>query len=107
MGKPQRRRGNTSRNKHLHKKLKVKRHTRDIDQVFEDIQPGKVEKYDEMEIDEDLPGLGQHYCVTCAKYFVDGNTLITHKTTKFHKRMVKELKVEPHNHKSAELYSRY
>merc|ERR1712224_731816 len=95
MGKPQRRRGNTARNKHLHKRLKTKRYTRDIDQVFEDVQPGNIEKFDNLAIDEDLPGLGQHYCVSCSKYFVD------------HKRMVKQLKEEPHNHKSAELYGRY
>jgi bud site selection protein 20 len=107
MGKPQRRRGNTSRNKHLHKKHKTKRYTRDIDQVFEDQKPENITKFTELSEDEELPGMGQYYCVTCAKHFCDDKGLIAHKVTKFHKRMVKELKVEPHNHKSAELYAKY
>jgi bud site selection protein 20 len=108
MGKPQRRRGNTARNKHLRKAhIKTKRFTRDIDQVYEDIQPDNICKFDNPDIDEALPGLGQYYCITCAKHFTDHKSLLAHKTTKFHKRMVKTLKVEPHNHKSHELYSKY
>ena len=107
MGKPQRRRGNTARNKHLHKKHKTKHYTRDIDQVWEDIQPENIRKFDNMPIDEDLPGLGQHYCVTCSKFFVDQYALEQCKRTKFHKRMIKNLRERPHDHKSAELYSKY
>jgi len=29
------------------------------------LKPGKVEKLQSQPIDEDLPGLGQHYCIPC------------------------------------------
>merc|ERR1712183_84338 len=108
MGQPQRRRGNTAKNKHLHKcHIKFKRHTREVDQVYEDLQPENIQKFDNPEIDESLPGLGQHYCISCAKHFVDDKSLISHKTGKFHKQMVKRLKEEPHNQRLHELYSKY
>jgi len=39
-----------------------------------------------LEVDEDLPGLGQHYCTPCARYFHDETTLSNHLLTKDHKR---------------------
>lgn len=107
MGKPQRRKRNHSNNKFNHRRIKAKHLTRDVDQVFEDIQPENIEKFENMEVDEELPGLGQNYCKTCAKHFVNNKALVDHEGTKFHKRMIKQLKTEPHNHKSAELYGRY
>ncbi|TEB36840.1 hypothetical protein FA13DRAFT_1622903, partial [Coprinellus micaceus] len=43
-------------------------------------------------IDYDLPGLGQHYCVECAKYYETDNALKSHWKSKVHKRRLKELK---------------
>merc|ERR1712188_168317 len=60
----------------------------DIDQIVEDL---KLEK---QPIDPDLPGLGQHYCVSCATHFVDSKALVDHKKTKPHKRRLKALKEE-------------
>ena len=36
--------------------------------------------------DDDLPGLGQHYCVYCARHFHDDATLEQHTKTKDHKK---------------------
>ena len=38
------------------------------------------------EQDEDLPGLGQHYCVTCAAHFIDESALRTHEKSRPHRR---------------------
>ena len=58
-----------------------------MDQIQDDLAK-VLEKGEDMkfEIDEDLPGLGQHYCTSCAKHFSDQATLELHSQTKFHKR---------------------
>ena len=38
------------------------------------------------ELSDDLPGMGQFYCLDCARHFSDEKTLATHKLTKDHKR---------------------
>jgi bud site selection protein 20 len=50
----------------------------------------------------DLPALGQHYCVECAKWFEDEHNLVAHRKGKNHKRRVRILKDEPHTQKTAE-----
>ena len=40
-------------------------------------------------MDEDKVGLGQHYCVTCARYFITEKAIETHRTTKEHKKRFK------------------
>ena len=41
-------------------------------------------------------GLGQIYCVACARYFRDDDNYDRHIRTKPHKKRVKELQEEPH-----------
>lgn len=43
------------------------------------------------ELDDDVPGCGRHFCLTCSKYFVDAKALDTHTKTKPHKRRLAEL----------------
>lgn len=38
------------------------------------------------EPDEDLPGMGQHYCITCARHFMNETILQQHRNTKDHRR---------------------
>ena len=38
------------------------------------------------EVDDDLPGLGQFYCLECARHFDSNDTLDKHKLSKLHKR---------------------
>ena len=40
-------------------------------------------------MDEDKAGLGQFYCVTCARYFISEKAIETHRTTKEHKKRFK------------------
>lgn len=70
-----------------------------LDQVADDIKnPRRVE----FEIDLDLPGLGQHYCVQCARHFISGKVLAAHKRTKPHKARLRELKEKPYTQAEAE-----
>jgi len=39
---------------------------RDIDQIHDDIQPENAAKFEKPELDPDLPGMGQFYCIPCA-----------------------------------------
>ena len=96
MGHAQRRKGNTAKHKQIGKSRKTKRYQRDIDQIVNDIQPQNIIKFNNLEIDEDLPGLGQFYCVFCAKYFINKNVLENHYKTKEHKKRVKRTKEEPY-----------
>jgi bud site selection protein 20 len=58
-------------------------------------------------MDETLPGLGQHYCVPCARYFVDIKALEIHEKSKLHKKALRRLKEEPFTHKDAEIAGKY
>jgi bud site selection protein 20 len=56
-----------------------------------------------VELDDDLPSHGKHYCVTCARYFISNEALAGHEKTKPHKRRIKELAgPPPHNQVDAE-----
>ncbi|KJE95932.1 hypothetical protein CAOG_06321 [Capsaspora owczarzaki ATCC 30864] len=50
----------------------------------------------------DLPGLGQFYCVACARYFIDELSLNVHFKSKVHRRRLKELKEPAYTQEDAE-----
>jgi len=51
-------------------KRKTRRFTRDLDQIHADLRSERhLERYKETKAAEDLPGLGQWYCIECAKWF--------------------------------------
>lgn len=52
--------------KHLKKKYRTKRRTKDLDQIHVDLQPQNAAKLKSQEVDMDLPGAGQYYCIQCA-----------------------------------------
>jgi bud site selection protein 20 len=104
MGKCQRRRKNTSKNKQYQKVRKTKHRTRDIDEILVDLMPENLLKNEKREIDEDLPGLGQFYCVFCSRYFTDNSTLQSHIKTKEHKKRVKRTKDEPYTIEDSKKY---
>ncbi|KFY26128.1 hypothetical protein V491_01447 [Pseudogymnoascus sp. VKM F-3775] len=84
-------------------RTKTRRHTRDLDQVKSDMLSSKhLAQYQATKASEDLPGLGQFYCVECAKWFEGENSQRTHLKGKNHKRRVKALKEEPYSQKEAE-----
>lgn len=76
-----------SSNLYFKKGHKVSRRSKDIDQIQEELKTYNptVNK----PIDQDLPGLGQYYCLTCARYFITESTLLTHNTSKVHKKRLK------------------
>ncbi|CAK9787281.1 putative bud site selection-related protein [Cutaneotrichosporon oleaginosum] len=65
--------------------------TKDLDQIQHDIDHSR-KKLEKQPIDEDKPGLGQHYCVECGKYYETDAALRTHTKSKVHKRRLKDLK---------------
>ncbi|EPY52454.1 zinc finger protein [Schizosaccharomyces cryophilus OY26] len=73
---------------------------RDLDQIHQDlIEP---EKHETRPLDPDLPGLGQHYCVECARHFASEEARQVHKRSKVHRRRLKDLKEAPYSQEEAE-----
>jgi bud site selection protein 20 len=66
MGGVQKRKRNHKNIRDTYRKYRLKRRTKDIDQIHEDLKPENADKLKAQPIDPDLPGLGQHYCVHCA-----------------------------------------
>lgn len=54
------------------------------------------------EVDLDVPGAAQHYCLHCARYFIDNHALLEHFKTKVHKRRLKALELEPYTVEESE-----
>jgi bud site selection protein 20 len=104
MGKAQRRRGNTSKNKQFQKIRRTRNKTKDIDQIIEDLKPENLVKLEVQPIDEDLPGLGQHYCIFCSRYFIDRHSLDAHVKSKEHKKRVKVTKELPYTIEDSKKY---
>ncbi|KAJ2083474.1 hypothetical protein H4R24_000747 [Coemansia sp. RSA 988] len=89
-------------NKELHNKYKTKRRTKDLDQVQHDLKPGNKERMLSIPLDEDLPGLGQHYCIECARYYIDEMALVRHRHGREHKRRLRDLKDPAYTQEEAE-----
>ena len=57
---------------------------------------------DKTALDPDKPGLGQYYCVACARYCISAKALADHQSQKKHKRRLKTLLTEkPYSHAEA------
>ncbi|KAL9603658.1 MAG: hypothetical protein Q9219_000977 [cf. Caloplaca sp. 3 TL-2023] len=60
---------------------------RDLDQVHADLRSSKhLAEHKTAKPAEDLPGLGQFYCVECAKWFESEHSMLQHRRGKNHKR---------------------
>eukprot|EP00397_Hematodinium_sp_SG-2012_P058652 GEMP01074431.1.p1 GENE.GEMP01074431.1~~GEMP01074431.1.p1 ORF type:complete len:148 (+),score=18.04 GEMP01074431.1:55-444(+) len=77
-----------------------KRRTKDHDQKHDDLK--NKHKFEKMPINEDLPGEGQHYCISCARYFMDAQSLQAHFKSKLHKRRLKAVLEDPWTQQDAE-----
>lgn len=85
------------------RRIKTKRMTRALDQIYSDLRsPRHLSLHKSSKPAEDLPGLGQWYCIECAKYFEGENNFEQHKRGKNHKRRVRMLREEPYTQKDAE-----
>lgn len=84
-------------------RTKTRRRLRDLDQISADLRsPKHLAQHKSLKAPEDLPGLGQYYCVECAKWFESEYSQLTHLKGSAHKRRVKALKDEPYTQKEAE-----
>lgn len=60
---------------------------RDVDQIKADLlSPKHLAQWKDTKAAEDLPALGQYYCIECAKWFENEGTMIAHGRGKPHKR---------------------
>ena len=85
------------------KRYKTKRRTRDLDLIYNDLSsPESINKLKNQPLDELKPGLGQYYCIQCAKYFENQISLDRHTKSKIHKRRVKSLNERPYTPLEAE-----
>ena len=73
-------------------RLKTKNRKRDYDQLADDAtDPKKAENLLNQEPDIEVPGDAQFYCIPCARYFVDNNSLTSHQKSKVHKKQVAKI----------------
>ena len=104
MGRVPGSRNGTNKKKVYKKAAKTWCRARDLDQVQDDLAKEKERgKKLEFEVDDDLPGLGQFYCTSCARHFSDQATLDGHLVTKLHKRRLKETKQEKYTQDIADM----
>lgn len=90
------------------KRYKTKRRTRDLDLIYNDLSTKEsVQKLLNQPLDETKPGLGQYYCIHCAKYMETAIALKTHLKGKVHKRRVKELKGVPYTQEVSDAAAGY
>ncbi|CAN8077292.1 unnamed protein product [Agarophyton chilense] len=98
--------GRVTKRKGSNKRSRRKRTLcRALDQIHEDLNGDgqfSEDRMDKLPVDFDLPGLGQFYCVHCARYFISDTVLTEHKKTKKHKFRLKELKDKPYSQAEAE-----
>lgn len=85
------------------KRYKTKRRTKDLDIIFDELSSqDKIQQLLNQPLDETKPGLGQHYCIHCAKYMESAVALKTHVKSKVHKRRVRDLKSMPYTQEVAD-----
>lgn len=73
--------------KAFYKSIRTRRRTRDLDQIQDDIAKQQENPtLADRPVDLELPGLGQHYCIQCARHFIDQHTLDEHTKSKVHKK---------------------
>lgn len=56
----------SDKKKHIAKTWKTKRRTKDLDQIHSDMKPETAAKLLKQEVDFDVTGCAQHYCLHCA-----------------------------------------
>ncbi|XP_010877919.1 zinc finger protein 593 [Esox lucius] len=93
---------NSTRKKSIGKTWKTKRYTKHLDEIHADMKPSAAAKLLKQEVDYDVAGCAQHYCLHCARYFVDAKALKEHFKTKGHKKRIKLLKDEPYSQAEAD-----
>ena len=95
----------------LKRRYAVKNREKDIDQIYEEQQKdGNAMKTEDVKMEGDnedvvvevneenehLPGFGKFFCTTCAKHFINAQSLSEHGKSKHHKKRIKELQKVPY-----------
>ncbi|KAK1224658.1 hypothetical protein PQX77_012403 [Marasmius sp. AFHP31] len=76
---------------------------KDLDQIqLIDLDPKNRAALEAQPLDFEKPGLAQHYCVECAKYYESDTALRSHWKSKVHKRRCKQLKEPAYTIEEAE-----
>ncbi|KZV98755.1 hypothetical protein EXIGLDRAFT_831975 [Exidia glandulosa HHB12029] len=76
----------------VHRAARTRVRQKDLDQIqLHDMQPQNRAKLEAQPLDYEKPGLGQHYCVECAKYYETDAALQSHWRSKVHKRRRRDL----------------
>ncbi|KAF9509643.1 hypothetical protein BS47DRAFT_1487857 [Hydnum rufescens UP504] len=76
---PQRRSRTHKAQRDVHRAARTRAFPRQLDQIQHiDLLPENREKLEAQPLNVDLPGLGQHYCVECAKYLESDIALKSH-----------------------------
>ncbi|KAK7687668.1 hypothetical protein QCA50_008883 [Cerrena zonata] len=102
MGRLRRSRAHHAR-RDVHRASRTRVRTRDLDQIQHiDLDPKNRARLEAQPLDYELPGLGQHYCVECAKHYETDAALVSHWKSKVHKRRVKALKEPAYTIEEAE-----
>jgi len=87
----------------VHRASRTRARTKDLDQIqLIDLDPKNRAKLEAQALDFEKPGLAQHYCVECAKYFETDSALTSHWRSKVHKRRCKQLQEPAYTIEEAE-----
>ncbi|XP_034827644.1 zinc finger protein 593 homolog [Maniola hyperantus] len=87
---------------HLKKRWRVRNRKKDLDEIDVDLKEENAEKLLNQDVNLDVAGAAQHYCLHCARYFIDDRALTEHFRTKVHKRRLKALELEPYSIEESE-----
>ncbi|KAK9068477.1 hypothetical protein SSX86_012591 [Deinandra increscens subsp. villosa] len=97
-----------------HRRVKKRRYSHKTFRLAKFLVKGDDAVYDELKkpegervalpLDEDLPGMGQYYCMHCDRYFADVTVRDDHFKTKRHKKRLKTMAgPKPHTQLDADL----
>ncbi|KAG8766171.1 Bud site selection protein 20 [Serendipita sp. 397] len=87
----------------VHRASRTRARKRDLDQIqLYDLRPAARAALERQPLDIEKPGLAQHYCVECARYFESDAALQTHWRSKLHKRRCKKLREPAYTIEEAE-----
>ncbi|VDK63334.1 unnamed protein product [Onchocerca ochengi] len=90
--------------KHTSSNKTRKRKGKDMDQIIDEIRSEKQQCLTsrQADIDLDLPGGGQFYCIECVRYFIDEKSLRNHRSSKVHQQRLKRLREPAYTQREAE-----
>lgn len=86
---------------HLKRRWRTRNRRPDLDEIDTNLKTQPKALIDQP-IDLEQTGFAQHYCIHCAKYFINDQAMQEHFRSKVHKRRLKALEVEPYSIEESE-----